>query len=72
MYKSFSKLPIGDDCFKKALLNIHFFFFNISFESDTTSQLCFFCNGNINSIHYNGICKDNFEIYCLYQIVYKL
>lgn len=55
--KSFGKLPIGDYRVKKALLNNHSFFFKITFNSDNTSQLCYFCDENINPTHYKGICK---------------
>lgn len=66
---SFGKFPIGPSCSKKALLNNHFFFFNITFEG-ANQQLCYFCDGIINFKYYKGKCKNEKAVFCLYQILY--
>lgn len=68
---SYGKLPKGNDCLKQAVSYNHNFFFNISFQSNNISQLCFFCDGIINNKYDNGKCRNKDAIYCLYKIVYK-
>lgn len=68
---SYRKLPRGHSCSTKALLNNHFFFFDITFEGVNNTQLCYFCDGIINPKYYKGKCRDGTAIWYSCQISYS-